>query len=86
MREKRLSIFVRVCFFEGRRKRGSVVKAAKRGSVIVSSEAAALAPLEDFCLTILMLLERTELEGAEGYDLEVLKNPGLFCQGGVNYS
>lgn len=56
MREKRLSILVRVCFLEGRRKRGSVAKAAKRGSVIVSlgaEDLAPLAPLEVLGFTIL---------------------------------
>ena len=47
---KRLSILVRLVFFEGRRNRGSVVKFEKRGSLIWLE---AEAPLGAFCLGIL---------------------------------
>jgi hypothetical protein len=52
MREKRLSILVRLVFFDGRRNRGSVVKLENRGSLI-SVEAAALGA---FCLGIMAVL------------------------------
>jgi hypothetical protein len=52
MREKRWSIFVRVCFFEGSRNRGSVAKLENRGSLISVEASAEATPLGVFCLGI----------------------------------
>jgi len=52
MREKRLSTFVRVCFLDGRRNRGSVVKLENRASLVPEGAAAEAEPLIVFCLTI----------------------------------
>jgi hypothetical protein len=54
MREKRLSIFVRVCFFEGNRNRGSVVKLENRASSMDVEGSTEDAPLDAFCFGILM--------------------------------
>jgi hypothetical protein len=55
MREKRLSTFVFVFFFEGRRYRGSVAKLENRGSLIEFEGAADAAPLGAFCFGILVV-------------------------------
>jgi hypothetical protein len=52
MREKRLSMVVFPCFFDGRRNRGSVSKLAKRASVIGADEGPPL--LFDFFIVVVV--------------------------------
>jgi hypothetical protein len=88
MREKRLSIFVLVCFLEGSRNRGSVVKDVNRGSgseACEADEAAAAEPLGFFCLAIAIFRDwRIEIFHSKkriGYRLWM--EHFLFLPGGV---
>jgi hypothetical protein len=75
MREKRLSMAVRVCFFEGNRNRGSVAKLLKRASPL--SAPAAVFP--GFCLGFGMMGVVEKKDSRKCYSAEILKVYPTFC-------